>query len=116
MRDNSSRSPTAVPPSRRVKNLDLSSHSPDTEPMAAVCLTDEAAEQLERLPKPIHARVLHLLERLRNWPDVSGAKPLRGELAGSYRLRTGDYRLRFRPKGEKVMVDKIGHRDDFYED
>src|SRR5436305_279135 len=30
-------------------------------------------------------------------PRVSGAKPLRGRLAGKYRLRTGDYRLQFRP-------------------
>jgi len=29
-----------------------------------------------------------LLERLEKWPNVSGAKPLRGNLAGRYRLRT----------------------------
>lgn len=84
--------------------------------MATVNLTSAAAEQLDRLPRAIHTRVHRLLERLRNWPTISGAKPLSGDLAGWYRLRTGDYRLRFRVKGEIVTVDKIGHRSDFYED
>jgi mRNA-degrading endonuclease RelE of RelBE toxin-antitoxin system len=51
---------------------------------------------------------------LQQWPSVSGAKPLRGELAGRYRLRTGDYRIQFRVAGDRVTVEKIGHRDGFY--
>jgi mRNA-degrading endonuclease RelE of RelBE toxin-antitoxin system len=61
-------------------------------------------------------RLLCKAERLENWPAVSGAKPLRGALAGYYRLRTGDYRLQFHVAGETVLVEKIGHRDGFYED
>jgi len=101
--------------------------------MAKVTLTREAAEGLEDLPLVIHARVLSLLERLANWPAVSGAKPLAGPLAGRYRLRTGDYRVQFRverqqafsvrnigrcyrvQQGQAVIVEKIGHRDRFYE-
>ncbi|MGB2822032.1 MAG: type II toxin-antitoxin system RelE/ParE family toxin [Phycisphaerae bacterium] len=83
--------------------------------MAKVTLTPEAAEGLEDLPLVIHARVLSLLNRLAKWPDVSGPKPLTGPLAGQYRLRTGDYRLQFRVKGQAVIVEKIGHRDRFYE-
>ena len=83
--------------------------------MAKVKLTGEAAEVLEDLPLVIHARVLALLERLGKWPAVSGAKPLTGNLAGRYRLRTGDYRLQFRVEGQTVIVEKIGHRDRFYE-
>lgn len=81
-----------------------------------VRLTSEAMQQLDRLPPVIHARVLNLLERLANWPAVSGAKPLRGNLAGWYRLRTGDYRVQFRVSERVVIVEKIGHRDGFYED
>jgi mRNA interferase RelE/StbE len=83
--------------------------------MATVVLTPAAAEQLERLPKTIHVRVLALLERLQHWPEVSGVKRLKGDLAGWYRLRTGDYRLRFRVQGERVTVAQIGHRREFYE-
>jgi mRNA-degrading endonuclease RelE of RelBE toxin-antitoxin system len=61
-------------------------------------------------------RVRKLLQRLEAWPNVSGAKPLSGQLAGYYRLRTGDYRLRYYLEGEILIVDKIGHRGEFYED
>ena len=83
--------------------------------MVKVTLTREAAEGLEDLPLVIHSRVLSLLQRLANWPAVSGAKPLTGSLAGRYRLRTGDYRLQFRVAGQAVIVEKIGHRDRFYD-
>ena len=83
--------------------------------MANVALTPEAAEGLECLPLAIHSRVLSLLERLEKWPAVSGAKPLTGPLAGRYRLRTGDYRLQFRVEGQAIIVEKIGHRDRFYD-
>jgi mRNA-degrading endonuclease RelE of RelBE toxin-antitoxin system len=82
--------------------------------MAKVKLTPEAAGGLEGLDNPIHGRVLKLLTRLEQWPNLSGAKPLRGELAGRYRLRTGDYRIQFHVAGELVTVEKIGHRDGFY--
>jgi mRNA-degrading endonuclease RelE of RelBE toxin-antitoxin system len=82
--------------------------------MADVVLTAEAAEQLEGLSNPIHGRVLKLLVRLEQWPQVSGARPLAGQLAGCYRLRTGDYRVQFRVAGETVTVERIGHRDGFY--
>ena len=83
--------------------------------MAKVTLARKAAEGLEDLPLVIHARVLSLLERLMKWPALSGAKPLTGPLAGRYRLRTGDYRVQFRVEGQAVIVEKIGHRDRFYE-
>jgi len=82
--------------------------------MATVVLTSSAANELEQLNNPIHGRVLRLLVRLEEWPDVSGAKLLRGELAGHYRLRTGDYRVQFHVAGDVVTVEKIGHRDGFY--
>ncbi len=82
--------------------------------MSTVKLTREAAVELEGLHNPIHARVLKLLEKLEEWPNVSGVKPLRGELAGRYRLRTGDYRIQLHVAGNVVIVEKIGHRDGFY--
>ena len=75
----------------------------------------EALGELAKLSRATRERIGKLFERLEGWPAVSGAKPLSGNLAGSYRLRTGDYRLRFRVEGETIIVDKIGHRRDFYE-
>jgi mRNA interferase RelE/StbE len=100
----------------QVKNLDVGPSFADTANIANVILTADALDRADRLPKTIHARILALTERLKRWPDVSGAKPLRGDLAGFYRMRTGDYRLRFFLNGKTVVVDKIGHRREFYED
>jgi mRNA-degrading endonuclease RelE of RelBE toxin-antitoxin system len=82
--------------------------------MATVLLTPVAADGLEQLSNPIHGRILKLLVKLEQWPRVSGAKPLRGDLAGRYRLRTGDYRIQYHVAGDVVTVEKIGHRDGFY--
>ncbi len=69
----------------------------------------------EQLPTLIKVRVLRVFERLGHWPNVSGAKPLSGELSGRYRIRTGDYRVQFRLDAEAILVEKVGHRDGFYE-
>lgn len=84
--------------------------------MATVKLTPPASEEFDYLPRPIQTRLLELFERLRAWPEVSGAKPLRKNLAGQYRLRTGDYRVQFRVEGEIVWIVKLGHRDRFYDE
>ena len=82
--------------------------------MATVVLTPVATDGLEQLSNPIHGRVLKLLVKLEQWTAMSGAKSLRGELAGHFRLRTGDYRIQFHVAGDVVTVEKIGHRDGFY--
>lgn len=85
--------------------------------VAQVVLTAEARRQLDELPVAVHYRVLRILERLTHWPRVSGVKPLRGKLAGRYRIRTGDYRVQFYvPNPGLVAVEKIAHRDGFYDD
>jgi len=56
-----------------------------------------------------------MFERLEKWPNVSGAKPLHGDLAGRYRLRTGDFRMQFRVVDTVVIIEQIGHRDGFYD-
>ncbi|MCI0685041.1 MAG: type II toxin-antitoxin system RelE/ParE family toxin [Gemmataceae bacterium] len=84
--------------------------------MATVKMTKQAAVEFAELSKTIRERVRKLVERLDKWPDVSGAKALSGKLAGWYRLRTGDYRVRFYVDKDTIVIDKIGHRKDFYED
>ena len=83
--------------------------------MATVWYESPAAEQLEKLPAKIKPRILAIAARLKQWPAVSGVKALRGNLAGHYRIRTGDYRVQFRVEGERVIIEKLGHRDGFYE-
>jgi mRNA-degrading endonuclease RelE of RelBE toxin-antitoxin system len=108
--------------------------------MVSVTLTREARKRLSELPRLIAVRMEKLLVRLAQWPNVSGVKRLGGDLTGKCRLRTGDYRLQFHVqetrkaiktkqmvKGKEVIVEqhitdyavvveKIGHRDGFYEE
>lgn len=84
--------------------------------MARVTITPQAARELEELPLTIRGRVLAIMEQLERWPAVSGAKALRGTLAGRFRVRTGDYRVQFHLRGERVIIERVGHRDGFYED
>ncbi|MEX2172683.1 MAG: type II toxin-antitoxin system RelE/ParE family toxin [Pirellulales bacterium] len=81
-----------------------------------VLVTAAALEEFTKLPRVIQTRVIQLTGRLAHWPKVSGAKPLSGNLAGHYRLRTGDYRVQFRVDGVNVIVERIGHRDGFYDE
>jgi mRNA-degrading endonuclease RelE of RelBE toxin-antitoxin system len=84
--------------------------------MPNVTLLYDAATQLGELPKPIKGRMVELLVRLADWPNVSGAKALSGNLAGHFRLRTGDYRMQFRIEPNGVFVEQVGHRDGFYDE
>ena len=84
--------------------------------MTEVRITAGAARQLDRLPLSIQMRMLQVFKRLAAWPVISGVKPLGGGLAGRFRMRTGDYRVQFEVRGETVLVEKVGHRDGFYEE
>jgi len=81
-------------------------------------LTAEARSQFESLPLRMQPRVRDVFNRLVRWPNVSGAKPLRGELKGAYRIRAGDWRVLFTvdERAERVTVFRIANRRDVYED
>lgn len=80
-----------------------------------VKLSDEAKAEFDALPMGIKGRVIAIFARLSAWPDVSGAKPMRGALRGTYRVRTGDYRVCFTAVGAVVTVTRIGIRRDVYD-
>ena len=94
--------------------------------MAIVRITPQAAAQIGELPFEIQHRISLVVGRLSRWPAVSGAKPLRGTLAGQFRIRTGDYRVQFTVSGASkgprppadvtVTIIKAGHRDGFYDE
>lgn len=80
-----------------------------------VVLLPDAAAAMDALPVEIHERVRKILERLAHWPEVSGAKRLSGKLSGRWRMRTGDYRVQFFVESQRIVVERIGHRDRFYD-
>jgi mRNA-degrading endonuclease RelE of RelBE toxin-antitoxin system len=81
-----------------------------------VIISPEAQEKFDALPRTIKARVAEIYMRLGNWPEVSGAKPLRYGLKGHFRIRTGDWRVVFTVKGETVRIVDIDNRKDVYKD
>jgi mRNA-degrading endonuclease RelE of RelBE toxin-antitoxin system len=77
----------------------------------------KAARQLASLPAPVRGRIVARVERLRDWPDHGqDVKPLRGRLAGSHRLRCGDYRVLFQVLDDPraIVVEQVGSRESIY--
>ncbi len=81
-----------------------------------VLLSPDGQGDFDALPATIQARVIGIIDRLSEWPSVSGAKPLRGEWRGHYRIRTGDWRIIFRVIAPDVIVVRIMHRSKVYEE
>lgn len=81
-----------------------------------VLYTAEGRADLDALPLTIKRWVFGIIQRLEKWPEVSGAKPLRGEWAGYHRIRTGDWRVLFRVVAPDVIVVRIMHRSHVYEE
>lgn len=84
--------------------------------MATVVWQPSARQDLQEIPLYLRHRLHDIADRLARWPAVSGAKPLRHELTGHYRLRTGDYRIIFRVVAAEIWIVRVGHRKDIYED
>ena len=75
-----------------------------------------AENELSKLDKPAAKRILKFLkERVATDPRSSG-KALRGDHAGLWRYRIGDYRVicEIRDETVSVLVVRIGHRKEVY--
>jgi mRNA-degrading endonuclease RelE of RelBE toxin-antitoxin system len=53
---------------------------------------------------------------LKAWPNLSGAKPLRGIWKDHYRIRMGDWRVIFKIVRPTILVVRVAHRSTVYED
>ena len=84
--------------------------------LVTVLLSPEAQTNFDDLPPTIRVRVLRIFERLASWPQVSGAKALSGAWTGHHRIRTGDWRIIFKVVSPRVIVVRIKHRSQVYED
>ena len=81
-------------------------------------VSDYAEKQLRKLDKPIQKRLLDWLE-----DRIQGCKnprhfgePLRGEMAGLWRYRSGDYRIicEIQDKQLVVLALAVGRRREVY--
>jgi mRNA-degrading endonuclease RelE of RelBE toxin-antitoxin system len=81
-----------------------------------VVLVPEAQSDIAALPLTMRARLDGVLARLEAWPNVSGAKPLRHDWKGHYRIRMGDWRVIFKVVRPDLIVVRMAHRSTIYED
>ena len=75
-----------------------------------------ATRELERLVKPVARRIAERINWLAANLDDIRPEPYKGDLAGLYKFRVGDYRVIFQIlHDEKVIViHQVGHRSEIY--
>ena len=81
--------------------------------MVRIAYKNSVARDLKLIDK---TRAKSLLDRLedslsRN-PDAG--EPLKGEFAGLYKLRVGDYRIIYAKMDDGILVLRVGHRSKVY--
>ena len=81
-----------------------------------VVLDESVEDDIQALPVTMRARLDVVITRLESWPHVSGVKALRGEWKGHYRIRMGDWRVIFQVVQPDLIVVRIAHRKNVYED
>ena len=76
--------------------------------------TEEARKKIKKLDPQIKLVIRKAIESLVDNPYRG--KPLSYDLKGLYSLRTTDYRIIYRVKGEElvIIVISVGHRGDVY--
>jgi mRNA interferase RelE/StbE len=77
---------------------------------------EPASRQLKQLDPPIARRIVDRIRWLAEHFDETTPVPLKGDLAGLFKLREGDYRIIYEPlrKERLLIVHEIGHRRNIY--
>lgn len=78
--------------------------------------TAAAERQLRRLDPQARRRVAAAVELLADKPRPPAARAMVGQPAGTFRVRTGDYRIVYEIHDDHlvVVVIRIGHRREVY--
>lgn len=80
--------------------------------MYTVRILKAAARDLERLDQPVARRIAERVRWLAENIERIQPIPLKGGLAGLYKLREGDYRILYEilRKEKVVVIHAVGHR------
>lgn len=81
-----------------------------------ISMSPEADRDYAKLQKSIRQKIDELIDRLRDWPQVSGVVALWGPAKGHYRVKTMDWRVIFHvdESSRTVVIDKIANRKEAY--
>ena len=83
-----------------------------------VRLTPSFQRDLEALPAPIQERVLEAIKRLETNPfgPPPKIKKLKGKGIGQWRLEVWPYRVRYDIVKHEIVLYRVRHRKDIYQD
>lgn len=82
----------------------------------SIVVPKSVQKQLDRLPEQVYQRILKKIRILAEDPRPSGSLKLKG-VDAEYRIRIGDYRLRYKIDDDKqvVILGQCQHRRNVYE-
>jgi mRNA interferase RelE/StbE len=83
-------------------------------PRFALVISNRFRRDLRRLDAQAHRRVLAALDDLQENP-YQGSQ-LTDVAVGQWRMRVGDYRIRYDIEGNRVLLYRVRHRSDIYRD
>lgn len=75
----------------------------------------EIAKDITGLPRNIKDRIALAVEKRLLVDPLRYGLPLRRSLQGYRKMRVGDYRVIYRISGATIVILKIGHRKEVYE-
>lgn len=76
---------------------------------------DVHRKDLRKISNDVKQKIRHSIEvKLTSAPEEFG-EPLRRTLKGYWKLRVGDYRVIYKVEGKKVIIFRIGHRREVYD-
>lgn len=73
-------------------------------------------KDIPKISKTDQLSIRMAIEKKLQLDPVSFGKPLRYSLKGCRRLRVGKYRIIYKLEGKVVLIIKIGHRSEVYEE
>jgi len=83
-------------------------------PRYQLVISHRFRRDLRRLDAEAHRRVLEVLDQLQENP-YQGGQLINVDI-GQWRIRVGDYRIRYDIDGERVLLYRVRHRKDIYRD
>ena len=85
--------------------------------MFDVEFTPRGKKDLEKLSRDSQKRILKKLQFFSSQPDpLLFSKPLVNLPPATHRFRVGDYRIAFYLFGKTIVIDRIRHRREVYQD
>jgi mRNA interferase RelE/StbE len=83
-------------------------------PRFQLVISNHFRRDLRRLDAAIHRRVLEAIVQLEE--DPYQGSQLTNVRIGQWRMRVGDYRIRYDVEGDRVLLYRVRHRKDIYRD